>query len=238
MCKDCRCDGPGKGGGMDKETFWGVIDAANSRVDSGDQEAILEATQKKLLEFSAADIAKWHEIKGVYMELAYRNDLWAACAATGTHCSDDGFMDFRSWLISQGRDVYMQVLQDPDSLAEVEIPKEGADFEAYGYVALNAYGQKKEIETKGLASVLKDYLAWIGREGQTSAESYLRTLEYRNDIYQEIDAHPIGAEEKEQILEEVDLRPDISSCWNMEMLPQIMPRLCWRYNTGQGMGMS
>lgn len=238
MCLACLYDGPGKGGGMDRETFWNVIDAVNSRVDGGDQEAILEATQKKLLEFSVADIARWHEIKGVYMELAYRNDLWAACAATGTHCSDDGFMDFRSWLISQGRDVYMQALQDPDSLAEVEIPKEGADFEAYGYVALNAYGQKKEIETKGLASVLKDYLAWIGREGQTSAESYLRTLEYRNDIYQEIDAHPLGTEEKEKILEEVDLRPDISSCWSMEMLPQIMPRLCWKYNTGQGMGMS
>ena len=99
-------------------------------VEDGEQEAVLEATQRKLMEYSAADIARWHEIKGVYMQLADRNDLWAACTATGTHCTDDGFIDFRSWLISQGKDVYMQVLQDPDSLAEVEIPKEGADFEA------------------------------------------------------------------------------------------------------------
>ena len=146
---------------MDKETFWKVIGEVNRCVEDGDQEAVLEATQRKLMEYSAVDIARWHEIKGVYMQLADRNDLWAACAATGTHCTDDGFIDFRSWLISQGKDVYMQVLQDPDSLAEVEIPKEGADFEAYGYVALYAYGQKKEIETKGLASVLKDYLTSI-----------------------------------------------------------------------------
>ena len=98
--------------------------------------------------------------------------------------------------------------------------------------------QKKEIETKGLASILKDYRAWIGREGQTSEEAYLRTLEYKNDIYQEIDAHPLGAEEKEEILSEVDLRPDISSCWNREMLPEIVPRLCWKYGVGQGMDMS
>ena len=223
---------------MDKETFWNVIGEVSRCVDGGDQEAVLEATRKKLMEFSAADIARWHEIRGVYMELAYRNELWAACAATGTHCSDDGFIDFRSWLISQGRDVYMQVLQDPDSLAEVDIPAEGADFEAYGYVAINTYAQKKEIETKGLASILKDYWGWIGREGQTSEEAYLRTLEYKNDIYQEIDAHPLGAEEKEEILSEVDLRPDISSCWNREMLPGIVPRLCWRYGIGQGMDLS
>lgn len=223
---------------MDKETFWKVIGEVSRCVDSDDQEAVLEATRKKLMEFSAADIARWHEIRGVYMELAYRNDLWAACAATGTHCSDDGFIDFCSWLISQGRDVYMQVLQDPDSLAEVDIPAEGADFEAYGYVAINTYAQKKEIETKGLASILKGYRSWIGREGQTSEEAYLRTLEYKNDIYEEIDAHPIEAEEKEEILSEVDLRPDISSCWNREMLPEIVPRLCWKYGAGQGMDMS
>lgn len=223
---------------MDKETFWSVIGEVNRCVEGNDQEAVLETTQRKLMEFSAADIARWHEIRGVYMELAYRNDLWAACAATGTHCSDDGFIDFRSWLISQGRDVYMRVIQDPDSLAEVEIPKEGADFEAYGYVTINAYAQKKEIETKGLASILKDYWYWIGKEGRTSAEVYLRRLECKNDIYQEIDAHPLEAEEKEEILSEVDLRPDISSGWSREMLPGILPRLCWRYGVGQGMDMS
>lgn len=223
---------------MNKETFWDVIREVNYCTEDGDQEAILEATRKKLMEYSAADIARWHEIRGVYMDLAYRNDLWAACAATGTHCSDDGFIDFRSWLISQGRDVYMRVLQDPDSLAEVDIPAEGADFEVYGYVAINAYAQKKEIERNGLASVLKDYRAWIGREGQTDAEAYLWTLEYKNDIYQEIDAHPLGEKEKDEILSEVDLRPDISSCWNKEMRPGIVPRLCWRYGVGQGMDLS
>ena len=67
---------------------------------------------------------------------------------------------------------------------------------------------------------------------------YLRVLEYRSDAYQEIDAHPLGEKEKDEILSEVDLRPDISSCWNREMLPEIVPRLCWKYGVGQGMDMS
>ena len=44
--------------------------------------------------------------------------------------------------------------------------------------------------------------------------------------------------EKDEILSEVELRPDISSCWNREMLPEIVPRLCWKYGVGQGMDMS
>jgi hypothetical protein len=32
-------------------------------------------------------------------------------------CSDDGFEDFRGWLIAQARQVYQASLQDPDSLA-------------------------------------------------------------------------------------------------------------------------
>lgn len=70
--------------------------------------------------------------------------------------------------------------------------------------------------------------------------AYLRMLEYKNDIYQEIDVHPLGAEEKDGILLEEELKPDISSCWNREILPGIVPRLyCWvgmpiKYSMGYG----
>ena len=47
---------------MDKERFWDVIGEVNRCVDGDDQEAVLEATRKKLMEFSAADIARWHQI--------------------------------------------------------------------------------------------------------------------------------------------------------------------------------
>lgn len=33
-------------------------------------------------------------------------------------CSDDSFIDFRAWLVGQGKAVYMAALKDPDSLAD------------------------------------------------------------------------------------------------------------------------
>lgn len=223
---------------MDKEMFWEVIREVNNRVDENDQQAVLEATRKKLMEFSAADIVIWHQIKGEYMDIAHRNDLWAACAATGTHYSDDGFVDFCSWLISKGREVYMQALKDPDSLADVEIPAEGADFEAYGYVSIYAYAQKKEVEKIGLEGILEDYWAWIGKNRKINAEAYLWTLKEKNNIYREMDAHPLRETEKRDIWAELGRRPDITVDWNLEMLPEILPRLYAKYRIGQGMDMA
>ena len=54
----------------------------------------------------------------VYMDLAYQYGLWtAANVMERGGCSDDGFMDFRAWLVAQGKEVYLAALADPDSLA-------------------------------------------------------------------------------------------------------------------------
>jgi len=81
---------------MNKDTFWMIIDEVNAKTDHNNQKAILNSTEKKLMELSPNEIVDWHNIKEVYMDLAYRNDLWAACTATNSHDTDDGFIDFRS----------------------------------------------------------------------------------------------------------------------------------------------
>ena len=55
-------------------------------------------------------------------------------------CSDDGFIDFRAWLIAQGREVYFAALADPDSLADV-VPYGDCRFEQLSYVGDYAYEQ-------------------------------------------------------------------------------------------------
>ena len=55
-------------------------------------------------------------------------------------CSDDGFIDFRAWLIAQGREVYFAALADPDSLADV-VPYGDCCFEQLSYVGDYAYEQ-------------------------------------------------------------------------------------------------
>lgn len=49
---------------------------------------------------------------------SYRAPLWAAAYVINGGCSDDGFDYFRGWLIMQGREVFEQVLADPEALAD------------------------------------------------------------------------------------------------------------------------
>lgn len=92
---------------MNKEEFWKTIESVNHSVPDGNHEMVAKQMCEELLHYSPQDILDWHLILREYTNAAYRNDLWAACTALGAHSSDDGFIDFRTWLISQGKDIYM-----------------------------------------------------------------------------------------------------------------------------------
>ena len=77
-------------------------------------------------------------IAHAYRAAAYKHGLWSAASILCDGCTDDGFIDFRGWLIAQGRDVYMAALKDPDSLADV--PTDGdCCCETFCYVGSYAY---------------------------------------------------------------------------------------------------
>ena len=73
-----------------------------------------------------------------YRDLAYKYGLWSAASILCDGCSDDGFIDFRDWLIAQGREVYMAALKDPDSLTDVSVYG-GCCFESLSCVGSYAY---------------------------------------------------------------------------------------------------
>lgn len=60
--------------------------------------------------------------------------------------TEDGFIDFRSWLIAQGRDVYMQTLRNPEILVEkAGQPIDGwYEFETIAYAASYAIRKKSK----------------------------------------------------------------------------------------------
>src|SRR5262249_44626804 len=63
--------------------------------------------------------------------------LWAVAFDVGGGCSDDGFIDFRSWLISMGRKVYEAVLRDPKKVYRIVKEQDLEDdvfFEEFQYV--------------------------------------------------------------------------------------------------------
>ncbi len=123
---------------MDKNTFWHIIDSVNSEVSGSDLEGVLRVTQEKLQDYSPQEIAVWANYLRCYRVLADTSGVFAASCVLNDYMSDDGFLDFRAWLISRGKEVYLAALKDPDSLAGMEIPK-STRFELYGYVAYDAY---------------------------------------------------------------------------------------------------
>ncbi len=98
---------------MNQDSFWTLIDHAKK------QAAPNEWLMEQLADRGPEQAKTFDTIARVYMDLAYQYGLWTAASVMGRNgCSDDGFVDFRQWLVAQGKDVYLAALKDPDSLAD------------------------------------------------------------------------------------------------------------------------
>lgn len=233
---------------MNKEQFWRIVEDVRSSTDPRDQGAILSALQEQLRKLPSAEIMEWQEIFQFYDDAAYRDELWAASGAMGAHCTDDGFMDFRSWLISQGRDVYMAALRDPESLAEVDTEGQSLNFEEYAYVAPKAYAQRRAYEAGPLADVIREYINWASQyerqvldhlmeasphEKELSAgvaNAFLRgCLERKYDLYEDSQRITPNPELLDSLMEDIPEKRDFDPNWTLEDLPRIFPRLCQKY---------
>ena len=124
-----------------KNVFWDVI--GKSRAAAGcDDQKFLQQIHTELMKMDVHEIGQFKGILEEYKDLAYMPGLWdAAKLMNECGCSDDGFIDFRAWLVSQGKETYLAALANPDSLAAVDSPADCA-FESFSYVADMAYEEK------------------------------------------------------------------------------------------------
>ncbi|MCI0554705.1 MAG: DUF4240 domain-containing protein [Anaerolineae bacterium] len=131
---------------MDTETFWKLID--ESRV-AGHGDVIEQANFiiGKLLQLPETEIIAFERIFWQLMAEAYDANLWDAAHIIGCGCSDDGFEDFRAWLIAQGKERYEMALTDPESLVDLVNVDQFAQEGALLYVAYEAYSQKTGHDT-------------------------------------------------------------------------------------------
>ena len=153
---------------INKDTFWTLIAQAKEHT-SGPSEWLME----QLVDMGPEQAKKFDDIANAYIGLSYQYGLWTAASVMERHsCSDDSFIDFRTWLGGQGRDVYMAALKDPDSLADAPdyqdqrfdcLPHMGErafeeltgrdiyeDFDPAGYDALKAELKKDIVYGDGI----------------------------------------------------------------------------------------
>lgn len=114
---------------IDRKTFWRIIDCV---LEGGGQEgpsAFLDGLDKRLRPLGPEAVLEFDCYFHAYMDLAYQYGLWGAAGILCNGCSDDGFIDFRAWLVSRGETVYMAALADPDSLTDAPVTN-GCRFES------------------------------------------------------------------------------------------------------------
>ena len=123
---------------MSKDAFWALIQEAKTACGQ-DLNAMEDYLREQLVSMGPAAAKKFHDILQTYEDLADQYGLWDAVSVIKEYgCSDDGFMDFRAWLIAQGKDIYMAALENPDSLTRVEQYGD-CEFELLNYVGDYAY---------------------------------------------------------------------------------------------------
>lgn len=141
---------------MTTDEFWSIIEKSRAGWDDkgrdGNQHQQLHDLRKLLSRLPPKEVASFGRHLEMAFHRAYRWDLWHAAFLIAEGCSDDGFMDFRGWLISMGRANYERALGDVESLAEIATAPgvECIFFEGFTSVPLEVYEERtgEELEVK------------------------------------------------------------------------------------------
>lgn len=137
---------------MTLDEFWAVIDRANAEADTFDSASVRNNLYRQLIKLTPQKMLGFDCIWQEYRSLTKSPVLYGAAAIINGGVSDDRFDYFKNWLILQGHDTYLKAVDDPDTLADIPIPFEDAEWEDCGYVAGHAYdGQqfRTYLETSG-----------------------------------------------------------------------------------------
>ncbi len=128
---------------MNRTAFWKLIDASREHA-GGDLDEQVAELRARLEQLEPDEIVDFGKLFADYWGRAYTWDLWGAAYILGGGCSDDGFLDFRGWLVSRGERVYEEALRDPETLVQVVDADAGDEcqFEGFQYVARDVWKKK------------------------------------------------------------------------------------------------
>jgi len=117
---------------MNEEKFWQLIQLAHEQSD-GDMGSKCEKVRVAINDLKTDEAIVFSGIFDEMMDRAYTWSLWGAAYVMNGGCSDDLFTDFRSSLISRGKQIFDKALSNPDSLASEEFNEDVWYFEGFQY---------------------------------------------------------------------------------------------------------
>jgi hypothetical protein len=130
---------------MDVDKFWDLIEKSRRGVtQDGDQ--IAENLTARLEKLDPEEIIGFEKILYDLIQQANRWDLWAVAYIIQGGCSDDGFLDFRGWLISRGRKCFEEAMINPESVGrrvtQEQAESDGIECQDILHVSQEAYTNK------------------------------------------------------------------------------------------------
>jgi hypothetical protein len=102
---------------MTEIEFWEVLDDVADDTDTVDE--VVDGLRDVLEAMPREQVVAFQVAFNTVMARAYTWDLIAAACFIGCGKSDDGFEDFRAWLVAQGKDTFEAVLNDVNVLADL-----------------------------------------------------------------------------------------------------------------------
>ena len=136
-----KSDGPVKTAEMlDEDLYWQIVE--QSLAETEDQDEQEQYLIREIGKLSTRQMIGFRLRTDQLLYDTCNSEMWCAGYVMNQGCSDDGFEYFRNWIISRGKEVYYNAKENVDSLiTEVEEGKE-YEFEAFWYVALEAFQNK------------------------------------------------------------------------------------------------
>ena len=99
-----------------EDWFWLTIRKSFSR---GSNEDGLLDLQSRLSAMRPERVTQFQRALETVLERGLTWQLNGAACLVGHGNSDNGFLDFRAWLVTRGRETFERVLSDPDQLSEI-----------------------------------------------------------------------------------------------------------------------
>lgn len=129
---------------MNKDKFWEIIQKVKEQCKD-DAKKMVDVLKEELEQHPIDEVQKFSSIFNTYHDIAYKEGLFSIGSMMNHYMmTDDGFIDFRYWLISQGKETYMNAMKDPMALCTAEIKpiEDWYEFESFGYVPMTVIEEK------------------------------------------------------------------------------------------------
>lgn len=169
---------------MDGDAFWLIIQETFVKA-AGDFDAQQSILTNALRKLEPGQIIlfdnRFRQLRGY----AYTWKLLGAAYLIQQGCGDDSFVDFRDWLIAQGREFFYRSVEDPDSLADQDPAFFPMDMEGLSYVAPDVF---KELTDQKMPSAYAENYEIKGRAWKDEGDDLNNLLpklatKYRNSRY-------------------------------------------------------